>query len=101
MPRLVTLKSTVKPPNLVILAAACNTAAELGISITVTSGNDSAHKVGSRHFTNQAIDFRTKDMEKAVKAEFIAKMKARLGKKYLVLLEDEGKANEHLHCEVD
>ena len=71
------------------------------ISITVTSGNDSTHKTGSRHYTNEAVDFRTKNMTKTNKMAFIIKMQERLGPKYLVLLESEGKAQEHLHVEVD
>ena len=101
MARVITLKNNVKPPNLVILAAAANTAIELNISITVTSGNDSKHMKGSRHFENAAIDFRSKDMSKTAKAAFIAKMQARLSDKYLVLLESEGKLNEHIHVEVN
>ena len=101
MPKLVTLKNTVKPEALVILSAAANTASELSISITVTSGNDSKHKTDSRHYTNQAIDLRSKDMSKTIKTQFITKMQERLGDKYLVLLESEGKLNEHIHVEVD
>lgn len=101
MARLVTLKNTVKPESLVILAAAANAAAELNISITVTSGNDSQHMDGSRHFTNQAIDFRSKDMKPEVKRAFIKNLSDRLGSKYRVILESEGKVSEHIHAEVD
>src|SRR3990167_10219436 len=101
MPRLVTLKAGVKPASLVILSAAANTAHELGISITVTSGNDSTHMTGSKHYTNAALDFRTKDMPKVTKTTFIATMAKRLGPDYQCILESEGKMNEHLHVERD
>ena len=101
MARLVTLKSTVKPANLVILAAACNSAAEMGISITVTSGNDSQHMAGSRHFSNEALDFRSKDMDKVTYTLFIDKMRARLGSRYQVIHESIGRTNQHIHVELD
>lgn len=101
MARLVTLKPEVKPANLVILAAACNAAADLGISITVTSGNDSVHMKNSKHYSNEALDLRTKDMTKKTKRAFMDNLQDRLGPRYQLILESEGKVNEHLHCELD
>lgn len=31
--------------------------------VTITSGNDGKHMKGSKHYTNEAIDIRTKDMK--------------------------------------
>ena len=101
MARHITLKGSVRPPSFVILSAAANTASEMGISLYVTSGNDSRHMKGSRHYTNEAIDFRSKTMTKAQKGEFIALMQKRLGKSYQVFLESEGAGNEHIHAEYD
>ena len=98
---MVKIKSNVKPPSLVILAAAANTAQELAIEIMVTSGNDSTHMKGSRHYVNAALDFRSKDMPYPTRSKFMAILQKRLGPKYQVILEDDGKANEHIHVERD
>ena len=93
---MIRLKSTVKPPNLVIACAAANVAEEMGLALTITSGNDSKHMPSSRHYVNAALDFRTKDLSPAVLKEFRTKLAARLGDKYQVLLE-----STHLHVERD
>ena len=67
----------------------------------VTSGNDSKHKVGSLHFVDRALDFRTKHLSTAEKHQLVAAVKKRLGSDYDVILESEGKPNEHLHIEHD
>jgi hypothetical protein len=66
----------------------------------ITSGNDSAHAVNSRHYTNEAIDIRTKTMTKEYKRDLRQRFEAELGPQFRVLLEDEGEENEHMHAQV-
>lgn len=69
--------------------------------LTITSGNDSAHKPNSRHYTDEAIDIRSKNFltEKA-KREFRAALEESLGPKFRVLYENRGTPNEHFHAQV-
>ena len=95
------VKAGVLPKNLVIAAAVANTAQALEISATITSGTDGKHKQGSKHYTAEALDVRTKDMKPAMKHLFAQHLKDRLGANYDVILESLGKTNEHLHVEYD
>lgn len=68
----------------------------------VTSGNDYAgHKSNSKHYKNSALDFRTKDpkISKENRKLIADKVRAKLDKRYVVLLESPGKATEHLHVQ--
>ena len=99
---LIKFKSTVKVPKVVIIACAIiNAANTLGLThdIVVTSGNDSKHKVGSKHYSDEALDIRTKNIAEPHK--FASTIRRRLGPDYDVILEDEEGPNEHLHCEFD
>lgn len=86
-----------------IAAGVINAANQLGLTqdITVTSGNDSKHMAGSKHYTNEALDIRTKTLTPDQKHLLLETVKKRLGKGYDAILESEGKANEHLHVEFD
>lgn len=97
------LKPTVVVPKVVIIACAVvNAATALDLpDMLVTSGNDSKHMAGSRHFRDQALDFRTKHLSKEQKHALVAEVVRRLGDAYDVILEFEGGANEHLHVEYD
>lgn len=97
-------KAGVKVPRVCVIAAAAVNAAnqcELGMELVVTSGNDSLHMRGSRHYVDEALDFRTKTFSKVDKAAWIAAFKKRLGPAYQIILEGEGTPNEHLHVEFD
>ena len=97
---MIKLKQSVRPSSLVILAAIANVAQLHGREVTITSGNDSTHKKGSRHYINAALDVRSKDFpSKAVKLAFVVAVLARLGPDYEGFLEAEGTANEHFHFE--
>lgn len=100
---LVKLKGNVRPRNLVILAACCNVAQEMNIGeLWVTSGNDSEHMTKSKHYSNNALDFRSKTFPTAEsKRQFLENVKDRLGADYDCILESEGKNNEHFHIEYD
>jgi hypothetical protein len=95
--------SVVVPKTVVIACAAINSFNVLGFSVDlfVTSGNDGVHMRGSKHYDNEALDFRTKNLSKSDKHLFKTTLKGRLGKGYDLVLEDEDGPNEHLHVEWD
>ena len=67
----------------------------------ITSVNDSKHMVGSKHYTDEAIDLRSKNFnDMASKYSFKELLELRLGKKFRVLFEYPGKINEHFHIQV-
>ena len=73
-----------------------------GKDATMTSGNDSSHMAGSKHFEDQARDFRTKDLSEPQKDSIYQVLKNKLSPLgYDVVFEARGKVNEHLHIEYD
>lgn len=96
------LKPSVKPRSLLLMAAVSNVARSLPHDVYITSGNDSAHMVGSKHYTNEAVDIRSKNFPSAqAKRLFISDVLLRLGTGYDMILEGEGTVNEHFHLEHD
>lgn len=91
------------PWTVYIAVAGVNAANVLGfkVDMLVTSGNDKVHMKGSKHYTDEALDFRTKHLTTEEKAALKAAIKARLGKDFDCILEDENGPNEHLHVEHD
>ena len=73
---------------------------ERGGKTTITSANDGTHGTLSLHYNGNALDFRTKDFY-GNKQALLLDLKERLGENFDVLLEDEGKPNEHVHLEYD
>jgi hypothetical protein len=82
--------------------------AELGYPrvLVATSINDSRHVEGSKHYTDDAIDWRTKGPaantmgSTARKQRFRRRLTALLGDRFTVILEGLGKPYEHLHVQV-
>jgi hypothetical protein len=70
------------------------------VDFVITSANDSRHLVDSRHYTNEAIDIRSKSFPTAVKRRLREVYEAMLGPQFRVLLEVEGTDNEHFHAQV-
>ena len=67
--------------------------------IIITAGRNGKHAVGSKHYDTpgRALDFRTHNLTQADK---IAKaLQSKLGGAYLVLHEDAGTSNEHIHVQ--
>ena len=94
---MVKIKNGVTPRNLVILAAIANAAWDLPYDITITSGTDGKHKVGSKHYSSEALDIRIFNFPSDQDQDlFIYRLKARLGKDYDVILE-----KDHIHVEYD
>lgn len=69
--------------------------------IVITSINDGTHAPNSRHYTNEAIDLRTRNFAtEAAKLRFASALRNHLGPDFTVLYEDQGGANQHLHLQV-
>ncbi len=99
---MILIKSNVRPRSLWIAVAAANQAQLEGRTVVITSGNDSGHMRASRHYSDDALDFRSKDFgSTAAKRAFLAAVLKRLGASYEGLLEDLGGPNEHFHVEYD
>lgn len=100
------VSGVVVPKTVIIAVAFLNAANETGVAapadtVWVTSGNDRQHRHDSKHYSNEALDFRTKTLTTDDKKKLIAALRKRLGRNYDVILEDEGGTNEHLHVEYD
>lgn len=90
------IKPGVEPRHLIIAAAAANVASELAISVTVTSGDDGQHMKGSKHYTGEALDFRTNDLTPMNVQAFMRRLQLHLDQDYQLVLEV-----DHLHVEYD
>lgn len=103
MPLLKFKAGVVVPKSTIIAVAFLNAAHVLAIDtpLLVTSGNDSVHAKGSKHYTDEALDFRTKTLAADVKNQLLLAVRLRLGRDYDCLIEDFGGPNEHLHIEYD
>jgi hypothetical protein len=69
--------------------------------IVITSINDGAHGAKSRHYSNEAIDVRSRNFgSHSSKVKFQRRMSRRLGAMFFVDLEHIGTDNEHFHIQV-
>lgn len=69
--------------------------------LVITAGFDGKHSVGSRHYTHEALDVRSKNfpsMEE--KFRFVREFSSVLGPKFFVFLEAPNTPNEHFHMQV-
>lgn len=85
-----------------ILTAVVAVAGKRGEVLTITSGSDGRHSLKplSRHYTFEAVDLRTKHLpDSASKRELQLQLQVELGPQFTVLLENEGRAQEHLHLQ--
>ena len=68
--------------------------------VVITSVNDSTHGPQSRHYTDEAIDVRTKHFaSETAKLRFAALLRAELGPAFTVLYENPAGENQHLHIQ--
>lgn len=67
-----------------------------GFTPTVTSANDSKHRTNSLHYTDLALDFRTKDLPPGVAGGIASQLQTSLGLGYDVVME-----KDHIHTEYD
>lgn len=93
----------VQPKSLTIAAAIVNAGIELALpDMVITHGRDGKHTtIDSKHYTDEALDFRTKHLSFVDKQLLVVAVRRRLGEDYDVLLEDAGTNNEHGHAEHD
>jgi hypothetical protein len=68
----------------------------------LTAVVDGKHMLGSRHGNGYAADLRSKHLKTlALKINILNDLKEYLGADFDVVLENQGKENEHFHCEYD
>lgn len=79
-----------------ILQVACDTAPKELTSIWVTSANDSSHMDGSKHYSNEAFDFRIWGLFGEQAKTWAERMQRALGENYDVVFE-----GDHIHVEWD
>jgi len=99
MASLLRFKATAVVPRVcVIAAAAVNSKNSLGLASDayITSGNDSKHAKGSKHYSGDALDLRTRDMSPVDVQRWATSIRGRLGRDYDVVIE-----SDHLHVEHD
>ena len=69
--------------------------------LVITSMNDGKHMEGSRHYTDEAMDLRSKNFQdNPHKVIFASAFQEFLGNKFRVILENLNKPNEHFHIQV-
>lgn len=92
------VKTTVRPHHLFIAAAAINAAIQLDapFDIVITSGTDSKHMPGSRHYSGDALDLRRSNIPPKWLDRYLTQLRGRLGSDYDVVLE-----HDHIHVEYD
>jgi hypothetical protein len=66
--------------------------------LVITAGSDGTHMAGSKHYTGEAIDVRSKTLG-ALKSRVVKLLRDELGPQFTVLLEAEDQPNEHIHAQ--
>lgn len=73
---------------------------QYGYDCVITSANDSTHGVNSLHYTDCALDFRSKHVTTmSEKQNILTEIKQRLTSDFDVLFENIGTPSEHYHIE--
>lgn len=96
------LKSNVKlallkPQLLVAILVVEDIFKKAGIPFVITSVNDGEHMNGSKHYTGEAFDCRTKDINQAtLRHSILSSIKSQLDRDFDIV--DEG---SHFHIEYD
>ena len=72
-----------------------------GIEPVITSANDSTHGKNSLHYSDLALDLRSKNLTSVQKDTVLKHLKEYLGRDYDILLESRNGENEHFHLEYD
>lgn len=84
------------------MAAIANAGERLRLpDMVITAGNNGKHMQNSKHYSGEALDFRTHHLTNEQCKALISEIRRRLGKDYDVILEDSGGPNEHGHAEYD
>jgi hypothetical protein len=92
-----------KPQTMLAIAVAAGVYESIGLDLWVTSLNDGTHMGGSKHYSGEAADLRTRGIREIGEnpANIAAALKVALGPDYDVLHESVGTPNEHIHIEWD
>jgi hypothetical protein len=83
-----------------IMLALQRTAQIDGVDLMITAISEGTHLPNSRHYKFEAMDVRSNCFNDEWKHKVKADLEFYLGPKFGVLLEDEGKPNEHFHIQV-
>ena len=68
--------------------------------LVITAASDGTHKAGSKHYTYEALDVRSKSFPTDdAKRAFAIRLRAELGQNFTVLFENEGQSQEHFHIQ--
>lgn len=67
----------------------------LGVPCTITSGRDGTHDPHSKHYTDEALDFRVRDIKVDLHQPLVETIKKYLGQNFTVLHE-----GDHIHVQV-
>lgn len=70
--------------------------AETGFEMVITCASDGVHMAGSKHYTGEAIDIRTSNLDALQKVRLRNALAVVLGKWFDVVIEP-----DHLHIEFD
>lgn len=70
------------------------------LDFIITEGTGSKHGRASLHYVGLAIDIRSKHIgSRALKYKILEECRRRLGEQFDIILEAEGRPNEHYHLE--
>jgi hypothetical protein len=69
---------------------------EMGLGLTITSGNDGTHSAGSKHYEGLAVDIRSRDKTKQQVIDAVAEFKRRADQQFDIVIE-----STHIHLEYD
>lgn len=78
------------------LPTICRVYRSFGQTCTITSARDGTHMAGSKHYTGEAIDLRTRDFSLPERREVHQTLQIVLGSDFDVVLE-----KDHIHLEFD
>jgi hypothetical protein len=70
--------------------------------VVITSANDGKHsqRPRSRHYTNEALDLRSRNFRTTVARDrFLARLREELGRRFYVAYEGHGTPNAHIHVQ--
>lgn len=76
--------------------------AAYGVDCWITSGNDSKHMEGSKHYDGRAVDLRVHNLpDEDTRQRVAALLAAALGPQFTVIYEGSGTPQAHIHCQFD
>jgi len=91
----------IAPGGFRILSAIDQTAAKVGVDLTITSGTDGEHSGPTDpHHRGEAYDVRSQDLTDDNKGLVLATLEDFLGNRFYGFLESAGTDNEHFHIQV-